>query len=98
MKFSNVVIIILNWNGWQDTIECLESLYQNHYSNYDIVVVDNNSNDKSVHKIKEYCNGKIKIESPFFSYNPHNKPIEIVEIEPNENVKERIILYLHLED
>jgi GT2 family glycosyltransferase len=90
MKSSNVVIIILNWNGWQDTIECLESLYQNHYSNYDVVVVDNDSNDRSVHKIKEYCNGKIKIESPFFSYNPHNKPIEIVEIEPNENVKGNI--------
>ncbi len=29
-----VSIIILNWNGWQDTLECLESLYQIDYPNY----------------------------------------------------------------
>ena len=27
----SVAIIILNWNGWKDTIECLESLYQIDY-------------------------------------------------------------------
>ena len=79
-----VSIIILNWNGWEDTIECLESIYQNGYHNYDLVVVDNNSNDESINKIREYCNGKIKIESSFFSYNPQNKPIEIVETVFNE--------------
>ena len=31
----NVSIIILNWNGWQDTIECLESLYLITYPDYD---------------------------------------------------------------
>ncbi|KKL71786.1 hypothetical protein LCGC14_2091410, partial [marine sediment metagenome] len=25
---NRVSIIILNWNGWKDTLECLESLYQ----------------------------------------------------------------------
>ena len=43
----NVSIIIINWNGWQDTIECLESIYQNDYPNYDVIVVDNDSNDES---------------------------------------------------
>ena len=36
-----VDIIILNWNGWRDTIECLESIARSNYSNYRIVVVDN---------------------------------------------------------
>ena len=27
------VAIILNWNGWEDTIECLESLYRITYPN-----------------------------------------------------------------
>ena len=74
-----VSIIILNWNGWKDTIECLESLYQITYPNYDVIVVDNGSKDSSVKKIKEYCHGQTKVQSKFFIYNPNNKPIKIIE-------------------
>ena len=74
-----VSIIILNWNGWKDTIECLESLYQISYPNYDVLVVDNGSEDESIEKIKEYAEGKAKVESKFFEYNPENKPIKIIE-------------------
>ena len=74
-----VSIIILNWNGWKDTIECLESLYQITYPNYDVIVVDNGSENESIEKMKEYAEGKIKVESKFFEYNPENKPIKIIE-------------------
>jgi len=74
-----VSIIILNWNGWEDTIECLESLYQITYPNYNVIVVDNGSEDDSIVKIKEYCEGKIEFESKFFEYSPGNKPIKIIE-------------------
>ena len=77
----NVAIIILNWNGWRDTIECLESLYQIDYLSYDVIVLDNDSHDKSLKKIREYCDGKIEIKSMFFKYNPLNKPIKIFEYE-----------------
>lgn len=80
----NISIIILNWNGWKDTIECLESLYQIDYSNYNVIVVDNGSSDESVDKIKEYCQGKIKVESSFFEYDPLNKPIKILEYTEEE--------------
>ena len=83
---SKVSIVILNWNGWQDTIECLESIYQNEYVNYEIIIVDNDSKDDSIEKIKSYCDGKIKIESPFFSYNPYNKPIKLIDIQLNTNL------------
>lgn len=73
-----VAIIILNWNGWKDTIECLESLYQITYLNYDVILVDNGSEDESIENIKKYCEGKIKVESDFFDYDPSNKPIEII--------------------
>lgn len=75
-----VSIILLNWNGWEDTIECLESLYQINYSNYNVIVIDNGSEDESLYKIKEYCKGKIKIYSDFFEYNLYNKPIDVLEI------------------
>lgn len=38
-----VAIIILNWNGLEDTVECLESLKGMTYSNYEVVLVDNGS-------------------------------------------------------
>lgn len=50
-----VAIVILNWNGWRDTIECLESIRRITYSNYWTVVVDNGSTDDSLVRMKEYC-------------------------------------------
>ena len=81
---SKVTIIILNWNGWEDTIECLESIYQIEYSDYDVVVVDNGSKDKSIEKIKEYAAGSLRVESSFFKYNPDNKPIRLIEYSQEE--------------
>jgi GT2 family glycosyltransferase len=46
-QFPKVFIITLNWNGKNDTIECIESLKKLHYPNYDIIVVDNGSTDGS---------------------------------------------------
>jgi GT2 family glycosyltransferase len=80
---SRVAIIILNWNGWKDTIECLESVYQNNYPNFNVIIIDNGSTDDSINKIKEYCKGKLKINSPFFTYNSTNKPINYSEQQPN---------------
>jgi len=48
-----VSIIILNWNGKEDTTECLESLKRISYSNYEIILVDNGSSDGSVEFLKE---------------------------------------------
>ncbi|CDG65066.1 glycosyltransferase [Methanobacterium sp. MB1] len=62
---SNISIVILNWNGWKDTIECLESLFHINYPHYQIVVVDNGSQDSSVQRIRDYLNGQISIKLPF---------------------------------
>ncbi|MCL5877703.1 MAG: glycosyltransferase family 2 protein [Candidatus Bathyarchaeota archaeon] len=72
-----VVIIILNWNGWKNTIECLESLYQIDYPKYTIILVDNGSKDGSIQQIRNYAEGKSKVESTFFEYDPTNKPIKL---------------------
>jgi hypothetical protein len=48
-----VSIIILNWNGLEDTIECLESLKKITYSNYEVVVVDNGSQGDAVEVLRE---------------------------------------------
>ncbi len=87
---SRVAIIILNWNGWKDTIECLESLYQINYYNFDVIVVDNDSHDESLEKIRDYASGRINVISDFLAYNSNNKPIKILEYtnEESEHLKD----------
>lgn len=49
----SVFVILLNWNGWQDTVKCIDSLKSLTYPNYEIVVLDNSSTDDSVARIRE---------------------------------------------
>lgn len=53
MYNPKVNIIILNWNGKENTINCLEALKSTTYSNYEIIIVDNGSTDGSVQYFKE---------------------------------------------
>lgn len=62
MRFPKVSIIILNWNGWEDTLECLEFLYQINYPNYEVIVVDNDSVNQSVKRIKSWADETHKIK------------------------------------
>ncbi len=48
-----VSIIILNWNGLQDTIECLESLTKITYPDYEVIVVDNGSKGNDAQVLEE---------------------------------------------
>jgi GT2 family glycosyltransferase len=52
LNFPKVIIIILNWNGEKNTIECLNSINQIIYPNYDVIIIDSNSTDNSIEKIK----------------------------------------------
>jgi GT2 family glycosyltransferase len=63
-------VIILNWNTWQDTIECIESLYHNTYDNFSLIVVDNNSTDNSIIQIQNWASGKApdQMETKFPEY------------------------------
>ncbi len=47
-NWPKVSIIVLNWNGLEDTIECLNSLAKLKYTNYEIIVVDNGSQGSDV--------------------------------------------------
>ena len=60
-KLPSVTIIILNWEGWQDTNECLESLFKNTYANYHTIIIDNGSKDNSILEIKKNLKANRKI-------------------------------------
>ncbi len=46
----------MNWNGDEDTIECLESLKELNYPNFDVFLVDNNSEKQSIDNLIDYLN------------------------------------------
>jgi len=49
----SVTIVILNWNGAEDTLACLESLKNGGYLDLPVIVVDNGSTDGSSNLIGE---------------------------------------------
>ena len=48
-----IFIIILNFNGHDVLAQCLSSVYQSNYLNFEVVVVDNNSSDTSLEQAKK---------------------------------------------
>ena len=47
----NVKILILNWNGRDVILECLDSISRIKYDNLDVIVIDNHSEDDSIPSI-----------------------------------------------
>lgn len=67
---GSTAIIVLNWNGIEDTLECLESLLSQSHKDFHIVVVDNGSTDSSKLNLDE-----IQKKHPAtidVIYNPYN--------------------------
>jgi len=58
-----VVCVVVNWNGWRDTIECLNALKECTYPNLSLIVVDNGSTDDSVAQIRAAFPGVLLLES-----------------------------------
>lgn len=44
---KRVSIVVLNWNGWQDTVACVASLQAQDYGSFELLLVDNGSTDGS---------------------------------------------------
>jgi len=56
-----VFIVILNWNGLSDTIECIESLQKIEYDNFGILIVDNGSVGDDVRVLKSKFGDSVQI-------------------------------------
>jgi len=54
---KRVEVVVLNWNGWRDTLVCLASLQHSDYPNFGLIVVDNGSTDGSQNHIEAHIPG-----------------------------------------
>lgn len=84
-QWPRVGVLILNWKGWQDTIECLESVFRQDYPNFRVIVCDNASPDGSVERLRAWAEGRLSAVAAVgsrlrhLSFPPVEKPIGYVE-------------------
>lgn len=64
MSAPKVTVVVLNWNGWADTLRCLASLQTLEAPAPHIVLVDNHSSDGSVAKIRQVFPALEILETP----------------------------------
>jgi GT2 family glycosyltransferase len=57
---ETVYIVIVNWNGWRDTVECLESVFRLDYPRFRVVVCDNGSTDDSLERVRAWSEGRLE--------------------------------------
>ncbi len=82
---TGTYILIVNWNGWRETIECLESVFRIDSPGYKVIVCDNGSDDGSMERIRSWAEGRLEVRGPpdhplrRLSHPPVPKPIPRVE-------------------
>jgi GT2 family glycosyltransferase len=86
---NRAFIILLNWNGWGDTIECLESLFRSDFPDYRVIVCDNGSDDGSIAMIKAWAEGRLDAFPALgplrsLSFPPVAKPVKYLEYTKQE--------------
>ena len=69
MKFS---VLIAHYNNFEYFKQCYESLKEQTYQDFEIIVVDDCSTDDSFEKIQNYCNGDSRVK---FFQNSENKGV-----------------------
>ncbi len=64
MTDSTIYVVLLNWNGWRDTVACLESLFASTGVSLRAIVCDNASSDGSLERIAMWADGELAVEPP----------------------------------
>ena len=75
MISGKVSIVILNWNQWDVTVRCLDSLRLLDYHNFDVIVVDNASDTQPPAEIPSILPGIILIRNDAnYGFGKGNNP------------------------
>ena len=68
-KNTKISIMINTYNRLKELKECLNSIFMQTYSNYEIIIIDDNSNDGT----EEYCKELLRDERVKYFRNKENK-------------------------
>lgn len=85
-RAPRVYVCILNWNGWRDTLCCLESVLRSRYENFQVLLCDNASTDGSVDAFHAWAAGRQPAPAAAapdlrgLLEPPVSKPVELVEL------------------
>ena len=69
ISVPKVSVVVLSWNNVDKTIDCIDSLLQTNYKNYEILIVDNGSELDTINILKEKYFSKNSIKFIFNSSN-----------------------------
>lgn len=88
-----LAVIIINWNRWADSLECLESVMRTDQP-VRIVLIDNASEDDSLERLRAWASGAEKWESPAgplgrLTRPPLRKPVPMRELTDEEALTAR---------
>lgn len=87
---ARVYAVVLNWNGWPDTLGCLESVLRQSHANLRVIVCDNASTDDSVERIRQWAAGELDALPPAqaecrrCAFPPVPKPVALTELSRQE--------------
>ena len=56
---KKIFVILVNYNGSDDTIECVQSLLSIDYKNIEILIVDNGSDTEQIKILKDKLSDRI---------------------------------------
>ncbi|MEE4661943.1 MAG: glycosyltransferase family 2 protein [Halieaceae bacterium] len=57
-------VVVLNWNGWRDTLACIDTVLASKGAPLRVVVCDNGSGDGSLEKLVEWAEGRCSCDVP----------------------------------
>lgn len=57
----HVDIVLVNWNGCADLLECLESVFRQDYPRFRVLVCDNASHDGSLDQVERWVAGEVSV-------------------------------------
>lgn len=79
-------VVILNYNGWQDTIACVESVLASRTSPAWIIIVDNGSTNDSARWLRHWAIGNMEFAlSELGVFSPCVKPVALHDVDETES-------------
>lgn len=81
---KKLYIVIINYQSWFDSLDCIKAIYSTDYSNYQVIIIDNNSPNDSVVKIREFL--KSGFEPPCSGLSLGTLAFNELEAGPGSNV------------